>query len=212
MLARYTHTKCTDKRSTLANHILNAFRITFAGLQTAIGLRPLAWQKFRQLKSLPNSARVRGIWGPPKMRSRQHSYRKPGHVAYHNLRERFGTSKQVHIAFPNERRTEKEIRILVNNSRMRDELDVRSLDGFIAVSPRNVLYMARIQRQDRAYAVISRDAPDEPIIVLPASEMDVTVEFFPSLKEIIGYDIFFIRRFTKRSTSTRRSSFSKKSP
>jgi Xaa-Pro aminopeptidase len=50
------------------------------------------------------------------------------------------------------------------------------LDALVAVSPPGVRYLTRFGKAGRSMAVVTRDAPDRPVLLVPAVELDYLVE------------------------------------
>lgn len=114
--------------------------------------------------------------------------------------------------------------MLVNIPRLQAKLDEEGLDGLVATTYENLIYLTGVEsvglamfpHSAQAYVVITRDEPDRPFFVASVGELDQVLDAFPGVKGAASYGRFFretlagatlteeeqyLRRLTVESTS-----------
>jgi Xaa-Pro dipeptidase len=88
---------------------------------------------------------------------------------------------------------------LLNAPRAREVFGAAGVDALIATTHANVFYVSgfvgfgqRLMPTTQVYAVARLDALDEPVVVLPAGELDVWAQFPPSNGRTAPYGRFFV--------------------
>lgn len=89
--------------------------------------------------------------------------------------------------------------MLVNVPRLQSKLDQEGLDGLVATTFVNVLYLTDIEsvglfmfpQTSQAYAIVTRDEPDKPFYVSSVGELDQTLDAVDGLRGAIGYGTFY---------------------
>jgi len=81
--------------------------------------------------------------------------------------------------------------MLINKPRLQELMDREGLDGLIAGTPQNVMYFTGIERTEDAFAVITRDAPKEPIYIAFIGVIDQSLDGFPGIKDTVGFGTFY---------------------
>jgi len=89
--------------------------------------------------------------------------------------------------------------MLVNVPRLQAKLDQEGLDGLVATTYVNLLYLTDIEsvglfmfpHAAQAYAVVTRDEPEKPFYVSSVGELDQTLDAVVGLQGAIGYGTFF---------------------
>jgi Xaa-Pro dipeptidase len=89
--------------------------------------------------------------------------------------------------------------MLVNVPRLQSKLDSEGLDGLVATTYENLLYLTDIEsvglfmfpHSAQAYAVVTRDEPEKPFYVSSVGELDQTLDAVDDLRGTIGYGTFY---------------------
>jgi Xaa-Pro aminopeptidase len=84
--------------------------------------------------------------------------------------------------------------MLVHVKRLQSRMDAEGLDGIVGTTLANVFYFAGFTSMELAdfpydgqvYAVVTRDEPTKPVVVMPVGEIDQVLDGFP-LERAIGY-------------------------
>src|SRR4030042_2963816 len=74
-------------------------------------------------------------------------------------------------------------------------LEERGADGLLAASPRHVRYLTRFPKAGGTLALVLRDSPTEPILIVPSSSLAFILE---ELAETAGVNAYgeFVRNFS----------------
>jgi Xaa-Pro aminopeptidase len=80
---------------------------------------------------------------------------------------------------------------LYDPGRLAAQLDREGVDAFLLATPPNVLYATRYRKGGAALAFVSRDRPAEPVLILPASDVDFLLEDLADGVEAAAFGSFF---------------------
>jgi Xaa-Pro aminopeptidase len=80
---------------------------------------------------------------------------------------------------------------LYHPARLVAQLDRDGMDAFLVATPPNVLYATRYRKGGAAMAFVSRDRPTEPVLILPASDVDFLLEDLADGVEAAAFGSFF---------------------
>lgn len=89
--------------------------------------------------------------------------------------------------------------MLVNIPRLQNKLDEEGLDGLVATTHVNFLYLTDVEsvglfmfpQSAQAYAIVTRDEPDKPFYISSVGELDQALDAVDGLKGAIGYGTFY---------------------
>lgn len=85
--------------------------------------------------------------------------------------------------------------LLYNPIRIGTLLEERGADGLLAASPRHVRYLTRFPKAGGTLALVLRDSPTEPILIVPSFSLDFILEELAETAEVHAYGEF-VRNFT----------------
>lgn len=80
--------------------------------------------------------------------------------------------------------------LLYSPDRLARVLEREGFDAIVVATPPNVLYLTRYRKGGAALAVVLRAAPDRPLLVLPASDVDFVLEDLADPVEVRAHGRF----------------------
>ena len=80
---------------------------------------------------------------------------------------------------------------LYDPARLVAQLEREGLDGLVLATPPNVLYATRYRKGGAALAFVARDRPADPVLIVPASDVDFLLEDLADGVEPAAFGSFF---------------------